>query len=274
MGPMSVLAADTAARLAAAREPFARAEPFPHVVLDDFLRPEQADALAGAFGRVDGEWINYHHVNERKRGFNDLARLDDASRGVIDELQSVAFVRLLESLSGVDALLADPDLDGGGLHETLPGGFLNVHTDFLSHTTRRTWSRQLNLLLFLNRDWPESYRGWLEFWDRDVGRCVQRIAPLFNRAVIFRTSDVSFHGVPQGVVCPAGQTRKSLALYYFRDEGSPRPLRPTRYRPRPDDPAARRVLIALDRWAVWGYSALKRYTPLGDRLVSRLLKRL
>jgi Rps23 Pro-64 3,4-dihydroxylase Tpa1-like proline 4-hydroxylase len=262
------LAPDTEARLLAARERFAAAEPFPRVVLEDFLRPECAAALADAFGRVEGEWITYHHVNERKRGFNDVSRLDAASREVIADLQSPEFVHLLEKLSGVEPLRADPELDGGGLHETEPGGFLNVHTDFLSHTTQRSWSRQLNLLLFLNRGWREEYRGWLELWDRQVSECEQRIAPLFNRAVIFRTSDVSFHGVPQGVACPPGMTRKSLALYYFRDEGSPRPLRPTRYLPRPGDPWPRRVLIALDRWAVWGYSALKRYTPIGDRVVT------
>ena len=42
-----------------------------------------------------------------------------------------------------------------------------------------------------------------------------RILPLFNRCVIFSTTAFSFHGHPEPVNCPAGQTRKSLALYYF-----------------------------------------------------------
>ena len=69
-------------------------------------------------------------------------------------------------------------------------------------------------------------------------------------------------------------SRKSLALYYFRDEGRSCTLRPTRYVPLPHDGLLRRGLIRADRWALWAYSALKRYTPLGDRIVSVLLRRL
>src|SRR5205823_3126785 len=77
---------------------------------------------------------------------NDPSRMGPASRAVIADLQSDAFVRALDRLVGIEGLLADPELDGGGLQQTLPGGFLNVHTDFLAHSKRRTWSRQVNLL--------------------------------------------------------------------------------------------------------------------------------
>ena len=185
-----------------------------------------------------------------------------------------SFLGALERLSGIDALIADPELDGSGLQQTMPGGFLNVHTDFLAHTKRKTWSRRLNLLLFLNERWDESHRGWLEFWDAGVTRCVRRIAPLFNRCVVFQTSAVSFHGVPAGVTCPVGQSRKSIALYYFRDEGHPCPLRPTHYVPLPGDSALRRALIRADEWLLYAYSVLKRHTPLSDAMASNILKRL
>jgi hypothetical protein len=258
---------------ARSRERFAAAAPFPHVVLDGFLHPAAAEAVRREFDDVPEGWTYYHHVNEKKRGFSDLARMGPASRALIADLHSEAFVRALELLCGVDGLLADPDLDGGGLHETAPGGFLNVHVDFLSHTTRTHWSRQINLLLFFNADWDESYKGWLELWDARVERAVQRIAPVFNRCVIFRTSGHSFHGVPAGVACPEGRSRRSLALYYFRDEGRPCDLRPTHYVPLPGDSPMKRVLIRLDRWALHAYSFLKRYTPLGDRIASKVLRR-
>ena len=167
----------------------------------------------------------------------------------------------------------DLELDGGGLQQTLPGGFLNVHTDFLAHTTRKTWSRQVNLLLFLNRNWEESHRGWLELWDAGVTRCVRRIEPLFNRCVVFRTTATSFHGVPAGVACPEGQSRKSIALYYFREEGQTCPLRPTHYVPLPGDSTLRRALIRADQWLVAGYSFVKRHSPLSDAMASKILKR-
>lgn len=258
----------------ALRDEFARAEPFPHVVIENLLHPAVAAALAAEFDAPDEGWTFYHHVNEMKRGLADPRFMGPTTRAVIAELSSPAFIAALERLTGIDGLLADPDLDGGGLHETHAGGYLNVHTDFLSHTVRRTWSRQLNLLLFLNEDWDESYRGWLEFWDARVERCERRIAPVFNRCVVFRTSARSFHGVPAGVACPEGRTRRSLALYYFRDEAHALALNPTRYVPLPGDSLGRRALINADRLALRLYAFLKRYTPLGDRVVSRILKHL
>jgi Rps23 Pro-64 3,4-dihydroxylase Tpa1-like proline 4-hydroxylase len=262
------------ALVAGSRARFAAAAPYPHVVIDDFLDEAAADALAAEFARVPDAWTYYRHVNEQKRGFKDLARMSTAARAVVERLQSPDFVQALEVLTGIRGLFADPELDGGGLHETMPGGFLNVHHDFLSHTTHPQWSRQLNLLVFLNRDWQEAYAGWLELWDAPVTRAVERIAPVFNRAVIFRTDRHSFHGAPAPVACPPGETRKSLALYYFRDEGRACELAPTHYVPRPGDPRLRRALIRIDRWVLYGYSALKRYTPIGDRVASAILRRL
>ena len=253
-------------------EQFRAAEPFPHVIVDDFVDAELLAAVDREIDQVSEGWTHYHHVNEKKRGLSDRSRMGRATRTLIDELSTPELLRALERLSGIQGLLADPDLDGGGLHETFPGGFLNVHTDFLSHTKRASWSRRLNLLLFMSRDWEDSHQGWLELWDADVSRAVQRIPPLFNRCVIFETSARSFHGVPSGVACPPGSSRRSLALYYFRDEGRPLPLRPTHYVPLPGATRLERALIRLDRWALHAYSLLKRHTPLGDRLVSRILR--
>lgn len=256
------------------REGFATASPFPHLIVDDLLDPTAARAVAAEFTQPDDGWTYWHHLNERKRGLADRARMGPGARTVIAALEAPEFVRLVSQLTGVPDLRSDPHLDGGGLHETLPGGFLNVHTDYRSHPIERSWQREVNLLVFLNEEWQPVHRGWLELWDAQVSRCVRRIEPRFNRAVIFRTSDVSFHGVPEGVACPPGNSRKSLALYYFRDTGAALPLAPTRYVPRPADPAIRRMLIHADRLAVYAYSLLKRYTPFGDALVSRFLRRL
>jgi hypothetical protein len=271
---MSIVDLAALARLAEAeREGFAAARPFPHVVVDDLFDPAALRAVVAEFARADDEWTYWHHVNERKRGLSDRARMGPATLALIEACETPEFLRLLERLTGVEHLLADPHLDGGGLHETLPGGFLNVHTDFLAHTLERTWRRELNLLLFLNEDWEPAHAGWLELWDAAVSQCERRIEPRFNRCVIFRTSEVSFHGVPAPLACPPGRSRKSLALYYFQDAGQALRLRPTHYTPRPADGPGRRLLIHADRWALRAYSLLKRYTPLGDRLVSKLLRR-
>jgi hypothetical protein len=261
--------------VAARREEFAHAQPYPHVVIDDFLPRAVARALVDEFPPPAASgWQHFHHVNEKKLVCNDLEAMGAATRAVIAALHSEEFLHGLEQLTEVNGLVADPEMDGGGLSQTCAGGFLNVHTDFLSHTKRRTWSRQLNLLLFLNPAWEPSHQGWLELWDAEVTRCERRIEPRHNRCVIFRTDATSFHGVPAGVTCLPPDTRKSLALYYFRDEGRACDLHPTHYRPLPGDSAGRRALIHLDRWLVHAYSILKRYTPLADGLATRLLRRL
>ena len=36
-----------------------------------------------------------------------------------------------------------------------------------------------------------------------------------NRAVVFNTTDWSWHGHPEPLRCPPGWTRRSIALYYY-----------------------------------------------------------
>jgi 2OG-Fe(II) oxygenase superfamily len=67
----------------------------------------------------------------------------------------------------------------------------------------------------LNKDWREEYGGHLQLWDRNMTRCEAKIAPIFNRVMIFSTTDFTYHGHPDPLQCPEGMTRKSLALYYF-----------------------------------------------------------
>lgn len=272
--PIGTDVAALLARLSPYRAEFGSAAPFPHLVLDDFLPDDVADALAAEYDDPAISWHPLHHVNERKSVFGDLARMGPVAASTVRALHSPEMLGGLERLTGITGLIGDPELDGAGLHRTGPGGHLNVHTDALAHGKRRTWSRQLNLILFLNRDWSASYRGDLELWDADVSTCVRRIAPVFNRCVLFQTTPFSFHGVPEGVACPEGRSRKSLALYYFRDEAHVVPLRPTHYVPRPRDAFGRRLLIRADRALLRLYALLKRYTPLDDARVTRLLQRL
>jgi hypothetical protein len=52
---------------------------------------------------------------------------------VTDELNSPEFVARLSELTGIPDPISDPGLEGGGLHQSGRGGFLNVHTDFSMH---------------------------------------------------------------------------------------------------------------------------------------------
>lgn len=255
------------------RAAFAAAEPYPHVVIDDFLPAEAAERALADFAESADGWKHYHHYNEKKLALTDVSRMGPEARALIEALQSRRFVDFVEALTGVEGLIADPDLDGAGLHKIMPGGFLNVHTDFLSHTKNSHWSRQINLLIYFNKGWQPEWRGDLELWDGDMQRCVQAVPPVFNRCVIFLTTAHSYHGHPHKLACPPGESRKSIALYYFRDEGAARQLKPTYYRALPDDPTYKKALVVADRGLLRAYSFLKRYTPVSDATIDRILKR-
>ena len=255
------------------RDEFVNARPFPHIVIDDFLAPDVAAAVHAEFDSTEQGWDHYRHYNEDKIALTNLAGMAPNTRSLVDALISRRFVDFVEALCGLPDLIADPELDGAGLHKVPSGGFLNMHTDFLSHTVHHNWSRQINLLLYFNPDWQPSYRGGLELWDAEMKGCEARVEPVYNRCVLFHTTDTSYHGHPHALACPEGVERKSIALYYFRIENETQQLTSTHYQARPDDPLLKRVLVAADRTALRAYSFLRRHTGLSDSMISRILKR-
>ena len=117
-------------------------------------------------------------------------------------------------MTRIENLIADPHFEGGGLHQIVSGGKLAVHADFNKHTYFKL-DRRLNMLIYLNKNWRDEYGGHFELWDRNMTKMVSKVAPLFNRVVIFTTSKDSYHGHPDPLTCPPDMTRKSLALYYY-----------------------------------------------------------
>lgn len=252
------------------RRRYQNAEPYPHIVLENFLEAQALEqGLAQFPGVQSGEWIQYLHVNERKFGKNDLGSLPPALKSIIETLNSDRFVQFLSELTGIKGLFADNNLEGGGLHQSQAGGFLNIHADFTVHPHHRDWQRRVNVLVYLNKDWQDSYKGHLEVWDKKMEHCVKKVAPIFNRCFIFNTDADSFHGHPDPLECPPCETRKSIALYYFTKEKNPL-ARSTEYRGRPDD-GVKKVWIYLDKMALRTYDWLKRKTGISDKFVSGVL---
>ncbi len=246
------------------------ADPYPHIVIDEFLEPRAAEAAIAEFPTLDpARWTNYLHVNERKFSNTDPTSWGPTLQRILEELNSLRFVRFIGNLLGQDDLIADPSLEGGGLHQSTRGGFLNIHADFTVHPHNRTWQRRANIILYLNDDWDPEYGGDLELWSTDMKRCVQKIRPVQNRAVIFTTDPTSFHGHPEPMRCPEGVMRRSLALYYFSVEKDPM-VRSTEYRPRPGD-GARSFLIFADKQILRGYDWAKRHLGISDELASKVL---
>jgi hypothetical protein len=249
---------------------YANASPFPHLIIDDFLPNDEAHECARAFPFSDEKtWTNYVHVNERKYGLDKRSSIPSRIIQLIEGLQNREFVQALSTLTSIPGLIADEQLTGGGLHQIHPGGFLNIHSDFLIHPLRPHLERRINLILFLSDDWQESYGGDLELWNKEMTQCVTRIAPKFNRCVIFTTNEYSYHGCPEKLMGPPAFSRKSLALYYYTEYANAPEKQFTNYQARPGD---KRFLIWLDNQALVLYSLLKRKLKLNDDIVSKLLR--
>lgn len=246
------------------------ARPFPHIVIDDFLDQAVAATAIAEFPPLDpDQWNNYLHTNERKFSNTDPATWGPTLQRILAELNSPRFVRFVEQLIGIEDLIADPTLEGGGLHQSTRGGYLNVHADFTVHPHERNWQRRANLLLYLNDDWKSDYGGDLELWSADMQRCEAKVAPIANRALIFTTDATSFHGHPEPMQCPEGVSRRSLALYYFSVENNP-VVRSTNYRARPGD-GARSIAIYADTQVLRLYDWTKRRLGVSDQFGSRIL---
>jgi Rps23 Pro-64 3,4-dihydroxylase Tpa1-like proline 4-hydroxylase len=199
-------------------ETYRSAQPFPHIVIDDVLDAGLLQDILEEFDGMDrSRWHHTERETERKSSTEDFQHFGPATRALISQLNAAPFLGFLEQLTGIPGLIADPHLRGGGLHEIRRDGALGVHADF-NFYPRLGLYRRLNLLIYLNPGWETAWGGELELWDRAGTHCVRRIAPLFNRMVIFDTSNFSYHGHPQPLACPPDRARKSVALYYYTVE--------------------------------------------------------
>ena len=198
-----------------ARESYLSAKPFPHIVFDDFLAPALLDDVLQEFPKPDQiRWQRFDNAREIKLASAAEAAFGPVTRLLLYHLNSMTFLEFLSEVTGISNLIPDPSFDGGGLHQIVRGGKLGIHADFNKHGSYQL-DRRLNLLVYLNKDWHDEYGGHLELWDRNMSHCARKVLPLFNRVMVFGTTDFTYHGHPDPLQCPEGMTRRSLALYYF-----------------------------------------------------------
>ncbi len=214
---------------------YAGADPFPHIVLEDFIDAAVLRDIERHYPSRDGKAFFDRPQERLKYQYTASEIPHGPTRNLLAELNSEAFLKFLRALTGIKGLIADPYYLGGGLHETKAGGHLSIHADFNTHNTMNV-ERRLNLLIYLNDDWLPDYGGALELWDRDMSRPVRSVRPELGRAVIFSTDHDSYHGQPDPLTCPPDRARRSIATYYytaFEGRGKGALNRDTNFRPRP-----------------------------------------
>lgn len=203
-------------------EKFRNAEPFPYVAIDNFMDPVRLLEAVKAFPTPEQlEFYKYDNPLEKKLAMDQISKLPDPIAEILLAMNAPQFLNFLEQLTGIEGLVPDPYYRGGGIHQSVNGGKLDIHIDFNLHPKLKL-ERRLNAIIYLNENWQESYHGDFQIWEghRENGkhvldRLVDRVYPIFNRFVVFATSEKSYHGFPEPIECPDHVTRKSMALYYY-----------------------------------------------------------
>ena len=222
-------------RFAAEGPTYQSARPFPHIAMQDVFDIDVLRAINAEFpsssdmaGRFTGE------IEGGKFTETDYAKFGPVTQSFVAACNSGPFLQSLTKLTGIEGLIADPYLSGGGQHQTGRGGRLKVHSDFNVHPFLNL-TRRLNMLVYLNEGWQEAWGGALELWDVDMTRAEVTIPPVMGQVAIFTTSDISFHGLPDPLQCPEGTYRRSIAFYYFTADGTTPEPRSTLWKERPNE---------------------------------------
>jgi 2-oxoglutarate-Fe(II)-dependent oxygenase superfamily protein len=260
---LSLISAHVVAQADQYAAQFARRDPFRHVVIEDFFAPEYAAKLLAEFPPFErGNARNEDGKLGNKSTIEQIRALGPAYASLDDLVRSPALLGLVGRLTGIPDLLYDPWYFGGGTHENRDGQDLDPHVDFNRHPVEH-WHRRLNLIVYLNEAWDDAWGGSLELHSdpRSPDDRITLVTPLYNRCVIFETTETSWHGFSR-IGREDGQrvSRKSIALYFYTRERPAdelaethstvyvdRPL-PERFQPgmmlRADDLQELRILIA------------------------------
>lgn len=210
------------------RSSFQSSLPFNHLILDDFLEQSVALDIASEFPKFDDEiWYKYDSPLEIKKASNNWNAFKKKTYQFFYHVLSPQFTEKLSSLLGVK-LYPDVGLHGGGFHTHKAGGKLNPHLDYSIHP-KLGLQRRVNLILYISPEWKPEYGGAFGLWENSTegkgpGKLVKTVDCLFNRAVIFDTTQNSWHGICNQIAS-GEHTRNSLATYYLADpkpEADPR----------------------------------------------------
>ena len=205
---------------ARATEEFKSAEPFNHIVIDNFFEPEIAEQISKEFPGYEGtDVIKYKNALEDKRTLNQWDKFPPTTYRIFDWLGK-DFVSTMRVLTGDEDLSFDYGLNGGGWHMHGRGGNNNIHLDYNIHP-KLSQQRKINIIVYMTEDWKPEWGGGLQLWSHDAeankpGKLVKTVDNLFNRAIIFDTTQNSWHGLPNYIECPENVVRKSIAGYYVR----------------------------------------------------------
>jgi len=186
-------------------------KPFPHLIIDDFCEQEKLLELRRQTPELKNKSRDYIFANNKfeKSNYKEISPL---FQELYNDLKSDRFNKFLSYISAKNVFV-DPQNHGGGLHQGKKNSFLDMHLDFNYHPLQKNWYRQMNLLLYLNNEWKDEYKGHLKIEDLRNGEKKELGVP-FNRLIIQECGPHTLHGYDM-TNFPDGNFRTSIATYAY-----------------------------------------------------------
>lgn len=200
---------------------FFQAKPFNHVVIDNFLLPEVAEIVSNEFPSLSDPNLNFHkNALEDKRTMNRWDKFPPTTYKLFTYFGREEFIFTIRKFLKSEQIWFDYGLNGGGWHMHGRGGNNNIHLDYNVHP-KLNEQRRLNIILYMTKDWKKEWGGGLELWSHDQEKnepkeLIKVVENHYNRAILFDTTQNSWHGLPNFIDCPDNVIRKSLAVYYVQ----------------------------------------------------------
>lgn len=196
-------------------EKFNNSEPFEHVIITDFLNRDIADKISNEYPPNLDDYYKYNNPLEIKYAYDDINNMSPDIQNVFYSLCSEKILNIFKIITKNEELQYDPTCHGAGLHIHPNNGRLHMHLDYEKHPILENKQRYLNMILYLTKDWKEEWGGHTELWDENMTECKIKSPVQFNTALIFKTTEKSWHGLPEPIKCPEDKFRKTLAYYYL-----------------------------------------------------------
>ena len=194
-----------------------------HVVIEQFLKEEIVDELYKEFPMDLERYHKYRNPLEVKYAFDKIEELSENYKNLFCALGSEDFIKKIQHITGIESLEKDEFLHGAGLHVHPRYGRLHLHLDYEKHPiyVETPKQRHLNMILYMSKEWNDEWNGATELWganeDGKPSTTMYKSNVVYNRAIIFKTTEESWHGLPEPLQCPDNIYRKSIAYYWISD---------------------------------------------------------
>ena len=187
------------------------AKPFPNLVLKNICDESKLDDLYSQIPELDNKSRDYMFAGNKfeKSNYQTLGPLFQELQ---NDLRSEKMNEFLSYISNKDTFV-DPLNHGGGLHQGKKNSFLDMHLDYNYHPLHENVWREMNLLLYLNKDWKSEYKGHLKLRDLRTDN-TSELPVDFNTLIIQQCGDYTLHGYDY-TNFPENKFRTSIATYAF-----------------------------------------------------------